>query len=44
MRIVIKCRLNRDSRALFGRITDTAEGIGKQDGVSLSVDFNPSTL
>jgi len=44
MRIVVKCRLNRDSRALFSRVLDTSEGGEKNDGVLLSVDFNPSTL
>lgn len=44
MRIVIKCKLNRDSRALFSRVLDTSEGGEKEDGVSLSADFNPSTL
>ena len=44
MRIVVKCRLNRDSRALFSRVLDTTEDGEKKDGVSLSIDFNPSTL
>ena len=45
VRIVIKCKLNRDSRALFSRVIDSSEGgEHKNDGVSLSVDFNPSTL
>ncbi len=44
MRIVVKCKLNRDSRTLFSRVLDAAEGGEKGDGVSLSVDFNPSTL
>ena len=44
MRIVVKCRLNRESRALFSQVLDSAEGGDGGDGVSLSVDFNPSTL
>ena len=44
MRIVIKCRLNKDSRALFSHVLDSAEGSEKRDGVLLSIDFNPSTL
>ena len=44
MRMVVKCRLNRDSRGLFRRILQSADGEDQRDGVSLSVDFNPSTL
>lgn len=42
MRMVIKCRLNRRSRALFSELL---KSYGKQGGkTSLSVDFNPSGL
>lgn len=44
MRIVVKCRLNRDSRALFSFLLDSSEGGEKTDGVLLSIDFNPSSL
>ena len=44
MRIVVKCRLNRDSRALFGRILDLFEENHHPDAPQLSVDFNPSSL
>jgi len=43
MRMVVKCRLNRSTRALFKRIL---EEFGKQSGqrLTVSVDFNPSSL
>ncbi len=42
MRIVIKCRLNKRSRALFSTLL-TLFG-ANSNGVILSVDFNPSSL
>ena len=43
MRIVVKCRLNKRSRALFADLlTDFSKG--SRDQVTLSVDFNPSGL
>ncbi len=42
MRIVAKCRLNRKSRALFGALLTHAGQASRR--VSLSVDFNPSSL
>ena len=44
MRLVVKCRLNRDSRALFGRILDIFEENHHPDAPMISVDFNPSSL
>ena len=42
MRMVVKCRLNKRSRALFA---DLLTSFGKSPaGVQLSIDFNPSTL
>ena len=43
MRIVIKCRLNKRSRALFSSLlSDFSKANTK--GLSLSIDFNPSSL
>ena len=43
MRLVVKCRLNKRSRALFATIlTDFSKG--SRDQVTLAVDFNPSGL
>jgi primosomal protein N' (replication factor Y) len=43
MRMVIKCRLNRRSRAMFSHLlTDFSKSGAK--GLSLSIDFNPSSL
>ncbi len=43
MRMVIKCRLNKRSRALFDALLRFfSESAGK--GLTLSVDFNPSSL
>ena len=43
MRIVIKCRLNKRSRALFSSLlSDFSKANAK--GLSLSIDFNPSSL
>lgn len=46
MRMVIKCVLNRESRALFSRILSefTSQGRQKSNPVTLSIDFNPSSL
>ena len=43
MRMVVKCVLNRRSRALFSRILEGFSHSGIR-GLSLSVDFNPSSL
>ena len=45
MRMVVKCRLNRRARAMFGAILTafSAESRGSQRPV-LSVDFNPSSI
>ena len=43
MRIVVKCRLNKRSRALFARLL-TDFGKGTKDQVTLAIDFNPSGL
>ena len=43
MRIIVKCRLNRRSRALFAEILNRFSRSGAK-GIALSVDFNPSTL
>ena len=43
MRLVVKCRLNKRSRALFATLlTDFSKG--SRDQVTLAVDFNPSGL
>lgn len=43
LRMVIKCRLNRRSRSLFSHLlTDFSKSGAK--GLSLSIDFNPSSL
>ena len=43
MRVVVKCRLNKRSRALFATLlTDFSKG--SRDQVTLAVDFNPSGL
>ncbi len=39
MKMVVKCRLNRDSRAMFGRIL--SEFSVKAKDTSVSIDFNP---
>ncbi len=43
MRMIVKCRLNRRSRALFSSLLCEFSRSGIK-GLSLSVDFNPSTL
>ena len=45
MRMVIKCRLNRRARAMFGAILTafTSDGRGSQKPI-LSIDFNPSSI
>ena len=43
MRMVVKCRLNKRSRAMFASLLTTF-GTGGSSGAVLSVDFNPSTL
>lgn len=43
MRMVVKCRLNRRSRALFSELLRDFSRSGIR-GLSLSVDFNPSVL
>jgi primosomal protein N' len=43
MRMVIKCRLNKRSRALFASLL-TAFGASGAAGTLLSIDFNPSNL
>jgi metal-dependent hydrolase (beta-lactamase superfamily II) len=43
MRMVVKCRLNKRSRALFAELLTTFSS-GGSSGAVLSVDFNPSTL
>ena len=43
MRMVIKCRLNNRSRSLFSNLLSEFSRSGVK-GLSLSVDFNPSTL
>ena len=45
MRMVVKCRLNRRARAMFGAIltTFTADARGSQRPI-LSMDFNPSSI
>jgi primosomal protein N' (replication factor Y) len=43
MRMVVKCRLNKRSRALFASLY-AAFSAGDPAGTLLSVDFNPSTL
>jgi primosomal protein N' len=43
MRMVVKCRLNKRSRALFSHLLTTFSS-GGSSGAVLSVDFNPSTL
>ena len=42
MRMVVKCRLNKRSRALFATLLSTFDR--SRGSVSLSVDLNPSTL
>ncbi len=42
MRIVVKCRLNKQSRAMFGRLL--AEFSVKAKETVVSVDFNPMTV
>ena len=43
MRMVIKCRLNKRSRALFSMLLHEFSKSGVK-GLSLSIDFNPSSL
>jgi ABC-type nitrate/sulfonate/bicarbonate transport system ATPase subunit len=43
MRMVVKCVLNKKSRALFSRLLHGFSKSGIR-GLSLSVDFNPSNL
>ena len=43
MRMIVKCRLNRRSRALFSEILGTFSQSGVK-GLNLSIDFNPSSL
>ena len=43
MRMVVKCVLNKQSRALFSRLLQSFSKSGIR-GLSLSVDFNPSSL
>ena len=43
MRMIAKCRLNRDSRALFGELLCRFSQASKRT-VSLSIDLNPSNL
>jgi len=43
MRLVIKCRLNRRSRALFSQLLSEASKSGRNTP-TLTVDFNPSSL
>jgi hypothetical protein len=41
--MVVKCRLNKRSRAMFAQLLTTFATNGSS-GATLSVDFNPSTL
>ncbi|MBR5798201.1 MAG: primosomal protein N', partial [Clostridia bacterium] len=43
MRMVVKCRLNKRTRAMFASLLTTFS-TGGSSGATLSVDFNPSTL
>ncbi|MCI5514103.1 MAG: hypothetical protein MR471_08310, partial [Clostridia bacterium] len=43
MRMVVKCRLNKRSRALFSELLGRF-GTSGRNAVTLSVDFNPSSL
>ncbi len=43
MRMIVKCRLNRRSRALFSELLTDFSSAGIK-GLSLSIDFNPSSL
>jgi len=43
MRMIVKCRLNRRSRALFSELLLDFSASGAK-GLTLSVDFNPSSL
>ena len=43
MRMVVKCRLNKRTRAMFASLLTTF-GTGGNSGAQLSVDLNPSTL
>ena len=43
MRVVIKCRLNKRSRSLFAHILSDFSRANTK-GLSLSIDFNPSSL
>jgi hypothetical protein len=43
MRMVVKCRLNKRSRALFSTLL-TAFATTGNSGAQLSIDFNPSSL
>jgi primosomal protein N' (replication factor Y) len=43
MRMVIKCRLNKRSRAMFAALLSAFSGMASKK-VALSIDFNPSNL
>lgn len=43
LRMVVKCRLNKRSRALFATLLRAFSGMGAKK-VTLSIDFNPSNL
>ena len=43
MRMIVKCRLNKQSRALFSELLSSFSKTAIR-GLTLSVDFNPSTL
>ena len=43
MRIIAKCRLNKRSRAMFSEVISKFSRSGAK-GISLSVDFNPSSI
>ncbi len=44
MRMVLKCRLNKRSRALFTRILEIFSKLPPHGKLNLSIDFNPSSL
>ena len=43
MRMVVKCKLNKRSRAMFSALLSDFSRSGAK-GLNLSIDFNPSTL
>ena len=43
MRIIVKCKLNKRTRALFSEILTRFSRSGAK-GIALSIDFNPSNL